>query len=334
MLITIKVTTSSPELSSLLLRQAPKRLGIWNNCRFIVNEPVERCDWWIICHSSAIKNPETTICDPDHVVYLSMEPSEGSLSQAFYDQFSKLILCDRRIKHSNIRYENVSTWWIGINVRFENEHKFSPQIGQDYDTLSSMLVPKKLNRISIICSNKNFLPGHRKRLQFLEKLKKEPISRNIDFFGFGNTPVSDKIEAILSYKYHLVLENSIVNDYWSEKFGDSLLGFSLPIYYGCPNIKSYFPENSFIKIDINDFENVVDILEKLILEDPFKKYLPKIIEARNLVLNDYNIFQIMSDICLRPASKYAICRVKPAYHFKASWPRRFLREIVHYLQGG
>ena len=331
--VVVKVTTSSPDLSEIFLRQTPRRAGLWNNCIFYVNEPVERCDWWVICHGSALDKRESTLCDPDHVVFISMEPTEGSVPNAFYEQFSKLVLCDRRIAHSDIQYANGTTWWVGINVRHENGHQFSRAVSQDYDSFVTMAIPEKRKRISVICSKTQSLPGHRKRLEFLDKLREHPISEDIDFYGGGHNPISDKFDAIRPYKYHIVLENSTVTDYWSEKLGDPFLGFSLPIYYGCPNIDDYFSEKSLIRIDIENFEGTVSTLERLIRDDPYESFLPEIINARNLVLNKYNIFQLMADICNQPASRHTSCRVKPVSHFVRSWPRRVARKLIYRLRG-
>lgn len=332
-MIKIKISSGVPELSSLFLRQTPRNSGIWKNCQFFVNEHVERCDWWVVCHNSALRQPETAVCDPEHVVFISMEPTEGSIPQAFFDQFSKLVLCDRGVIHPDVRYENGTTWWVGISVRHENGHQFSRKITQNFDGFVSMQVPKKKNRISVICSRNQNLPGHFKRLAFLDKLRGHPVSRHIDFFGGGHNPILDKLDAIAPYKYHLVLENSTVPDYWSEKFGDSLLGFSLPIYYGCPNIEKYFPKNSLIRVDIDDFEGVVRVLDGLIRDDPYEVHFPEIVEARDLVIHQYNIFQLMADICNKPASRYVRCRIKPVSHFVRSWPRRLARKLIYRLRG-
>jgi hypothetical protein len=325
----IKISTSDSIISEIFLRQTEGREGIWGDCKFIVNKPVIRCDWWFICHQSAIQEHERTICDPKHIIFVSMEPTEGTTPQIFYEQFSKLLLCDINIKHPNIQYINWITWWVGIQVKFENGHKYLPTISYDYDSFKKMDLPVKNNRISVIYSDKNWFPGHTKRLEFLEKLKLHPISQYIDFYGGGHNPILDKLDAIAPYKYHLVIENSVVKDYWSEKLGDPFLGFALPIYYGCPNIEKYFSNNSLIRIDIDNFEITVATLERIINEDIYESYLPAIIEARNLILDRYNIFQLMVNICVEPAKRFVSCSVRPSWYFVGSWPRRLVRDLIH-----
>ncbi|MDP3705983.1 MAG: glycosyltransferase family 10 [Legionellaceae bacterium] len=329
----IKLTTGKPELAGLIMRQSPYGKGRWGNNQFIVKQDVEYCDWWFVCHSSSLVRPEVTRCDPEHIVYISMEPTEQWVPSGFHAQFSKLILCDRKVQHRNIQYTNGLTWWCGINVRHENGHHFSPDYSLNYDILKTMMPVAKQKIMSVICSKNRSLPGHTKRLEFLERLKNHAISKHIDFFGGGHNPILDKWHAIAPYKYHIVLENSVVPDYWSEKLADAYLGFSLPIYYGCPNISNYFSSNSFCSIDIDDFESSVSILNDLIQRDPYNGYVHAIIEARKLVLDQYNIFQLMSEICKEPAKQQVLCKLKPVSHIVRSWPRRIVRKAIYSIRG-
>jgi hypothetical protein len=125
----------------------------------------------------------------------------------------------------------------------------------------------------------------------------------------------------------------VVPDYWSEKLGDAFLGYAYPIYYGCPNINKYFKAESLLTIDIENFDKTVAVLENLLSEDKYADYLPAIIDARNKVLDDYNIFQLMADICNEPAKSYKKCKLKPLSHIQRSWPRRIARRIIYRLRG-
>lgn len=330
---TIKLSVR-PVLADIFLRQTPRGEGIWGDCRFVVNTPVEKCDWWVVCHNSALTETETTLCDPDHIVYMSLEPEDSWLPKNFIDQFGQLVLCDRKIRHPQIIYKNGLNWWVGIMVSFEanGSHHYTPHYSLDYDTLSAMTGTVKSKMMSVICSNKAMWPGHKKRMQFIDKLMAHPISAHIDFFGGGKNPVDDKWDVIAPYKYHLVLENSIVPDYWSEKLADSYLGFTYPVYYGCPNIHHYFPHDALSVIDIEKFDQTVAVIEQLIADDPYERFLPAVVGARNQVLNQYNLFQLIADICDHPAEHLVQCQVKPRAAFpvsnsKASIFNRITRKI-------
>ncbi|MDQ7001097.1 MAG: glycosyltransferase family 10 [Ghiorsea sp.] len=329
----IKVTaTGGTELPDLFLRQTTNHDGMWGDCHFYVNQYVEKCDWWIVCHFSALEKPEKVLCDPDHIVFISMEPHDQGLPQAFFDQFSKLVLCDREVSHRDVCYRNGLTWWVGIQVKHGHGHSFSATSTLDYDKLKGMQVPEKRSTISIICSNKNLFSGHQKRLDFIAKLQKHPISEYIDFYGGGFRSIPDKWDAIAPYQYHIVLENSVIPDYWSEKLGDAFLGFAFPIYYGCPNIDKYFKKDALQVIDIEDFDATVITLEYLINQGISQSQLEAMSHAREQVLDDYNIFQMMNDICAEPATRHEMCRLRPPHYFLEAWlnkVKKVLSRLFH-----
>jgi hypothetical protein len=325
------VSTSHPHLSQLLLRQTPGSTGRWGDCQFVVNEPVDQCDWWFVCHHSALQDIQTCICDPAHVVYISMEPQD-EYPIGFYRQFSKLVLCDPNVKHAAILYRNGITWWAGINVAFSNGHQFSPNVNLDYDAFQAMDPPfQKLDRVSIITSTKDAWPGHRKRLAFIERLKHSVLADRIDFYGGGYNPVADKLDAILPYKYHIALENSILDNYWTEKIGDAYLGYALPIYHGCRNISKYFPADSLVALDISSDQAIAHIKAALDC-DFYSQHLEQVKQARLKVLNDHNLFALMASIATVKARQLKPCRLRPSGTHRPL-VRRALSKLKRTAQG-
>ena len=305
----IKVTTSNPELSGLLLRQTPGRQGAWKHCQFYVDRHVDACDWWFVCHNSALMQEQSAICDPNHIVFISMEPYEQE-PQSFYDQFAHVVACDLSLQHRSILRGNGLSWWAGVNVDFQQGHRFSPNTQHDYDSFSSSKIPPcKNDRISIVTSNKCFFPGHQRRLAFIHRLINSPLSSYIDLYGGGHRPIPDKLDALLSYKYHIVLENSEIPDYWTEKLADAFLGHCLPFYHGCPNINDYFPKDSCVPIDIES-DSAMTVIEQALKSNLYDKRLEAISAARNLVLNDFNLFEVMASIATRPASSLQRCTLR------------------------
>lgn len=58
-----------------------------------------------------------------------------------------------------------------------------------------------------------------------------------------------KLETIAAYKFTLAFENSISQDYVTEKFFDPLLVGSVPVYMGAPNVDDFAPgERCFINV--------------------------------------------------------------------------------------
>jgi hypothetical protein len=169
-------------------------------------------------------------------------------------------------------------------------------IGKKYDFLVKSKNNEKKYNLGVIISGLKHLDGHHKRLQFLEKLIENQIEfvfwgRGDDFNKYSNYlgVINNKWDALSLCKYTIVLENSINEYYWSEKIVDALLAFALPLYYGCPNITNYLPEQSFIKIDIQE-DSCFEKIKKIINSDEYKKRLPYILEARDVILKRQNIY--------------------------------------------
>lgn len=330
----IKVSSAKSDFSNLLLRQTPGMNGVWGDCKFILNSEIKKCDWWFVLHGSGLIKNEECLCDPNHIVYVSMEPNEtlSRVSNKFLEQFSHLVTCDRNIEHSNKIYQNWLSWWVGINVIRSKDGYFSKDYNLDYDDLKNMKPLKKLDKISIVYSNKNMCEGHSKRIKFLNALINSNISHYIDVFGDGFTPIPDKWDAIVNYKYHLVIENEIQEDYWSEKLADSFLGFAYPIYSGCPNINKYFDENSISIIDISNFDKARQKIKEIIETNLYDKRIREIKVARELVLNEYNIFNLMSNMANTSASRLEKIRLRTNYYFSDSIFKKVARFILNKLK--
>ena len=328
----IKVSAGGLEKTSLLLRQSVNSEGIWNDCKFIINDnKLRKCDWWFVLHGGGLVESEDCLCDPDHVVYVSMEPSEkiSLASDKFLEQFSHLVMCDRTIKHNNIIYNNWITWWVGIIVNVKKKkHLFHPDVRFNYDQLSDMRPVKKLNKISIILSNKVISEGHKKRIEFVKRISSLPISKHIDIYGHGSKPILDKWDAIAPYKYHLVLENSVQKDYWSEKLGDTFLGFSFPIYYGCPNIYDYFSKDSLNVIDIENIDQAVKILQDMIDSNIYENRINEIKKSRDQILNQYNIFNLMSELATNNSLRHQNIRLNTNMFFSDSLVKKIARFLL------
>jgi len=333
-MLKIKVSCSESKNSNILIRQTPNSSGIWKNCKFYINKQITNPDWWFVLHGSGLKEKEKVFCDPSKIVYISLEASEtqNKISEDFINQFAKIVISDQSINHKNIKYQNGITWYVGISVaRTNNKHNFHNNGNINYDYLTNLEVPIKNNKISVIVSNKISFPGHLKRLKFIKSIMNSDISNQIDLYGHGFREVPDKLDAIIKYKYHLVLENNAIKTYWSEKLGDSFLGYCLPIYYGCKNINDYFPEKSIINIDIENVSDSLEIIRKLLKKDIYNQRLKYIKEARNKILNKYNIFNLMYEtISLhKNSNEKKFITLIPNEFFFNNFFKRVLKKILN-----
>jgi len=117
----------------------------------------------------------------------------------------------------------------------------------------------------------------------------------MDLFGRDTAhALDDKADCLREYRYHVAIENFIGEHHWTEKLADAFLGETLPFYAGCPNAAAYFPEQSFIPIDLRDARRAVYTIQKAIAENEYEKRAPAIREARRRVMFEYNLFAVLA----------------------------------------
>jgi len=70
----------------------------------------------------------------------------------------------------------------------------------------------------------------------------------------------------------------------------------VPVYYGCKNLTKYFPDQSYVYINIEHPEEAIQTIKQLIANSDWATRLPFICEARELVLNKYQVLAGASNI--------------------------------------
>lgn len=88
--------------------------------------------------------------------------------------------------------------------------------------------------------------------------------------------IPNKQDAVKPAKFVLAYENSIADDYVSEKIFDVMVGGAVPIYLGAPNITEYVPADCFI--DRTQFKSMADLYTYLntMPDDIYIGYLERI----------------------------------------------------------
>lgn len=203
--------------------------------------------------------------------------------RGFYRQFGHVVDSHEQSRHPDLHVSALGlNWHVGFD-RPANTYRFG------YDHLKALARPVQDNRIAVVCSNAAGTPGQRARLALLDGLKQR-LGDRLVHFGRGFTPIDDKLDAILPYRFHLVLENSVLPNYWTEKLADAYLGWSFPVYLGCPNVGDYFPSASLVSINGMDAGAAADCIGGLLDQPLCAAREAALIEARGLVLDRYNPF--------------------------------------------
>lgn len=107
---------------------------------------------------------------------------------------------------------------------------------------------EKTKLVSMISSNKSMVPGHRKRLEFVNKFKDQ-----VDLYGRGFRDLPRKEEGMKDYMFSVSVENAVYDTYFTEKLTDCFATGTIPIFYGCRGVTEYFNEDGIIFLD-DDFD--------------------------------------------------------------------------------
>ena len=279
--------SSRADEESVYKSQSPGNQAKWGVCTFTFN-PLEReYDWLVVIGDIPKILPnrvETLSCPKENTILVTTEPSSITrYGRAFAKQFHYLITNqdENVLPHPNaIRSQTGNEWFYG----------------KDYDAIIEHKDPIKTKKISTICSNKQ--QGHtlhKLRYEFT-KIMEERIPE-LERFGRGFRWIETKAEALDDYEFHVAIENHYAPHVWTEKLADAFLGYTVPIYYGCPNVYDYFPKESVIQIDIYDIEGSIAKIKKIIAtEGEYERRLPAIKEARRRVIEEYNLLAMINKI--------------------------------------
>ena len=152
--------------------------------------------------------------------------------------------------------------------------------------------PAKTRTISMISSLKHKTEYHRKRSAFMNRAKSE-LGDVLDCFGREFNAIDDKLDAIAPYKYHIAIENSRHNYYWTEKLCDAWAGWALPIYCGDPAILQQIPdEDGIVIIDIDDKDGALRKIREVIEDDIYSSRIEAIAKCREWALHESNRYEM------------------------------------------
>ncbi len=162
-----------------------------------------------------------------------------------YENYTKY---DKIFSHSKKILQLPNSYFLPIGGCHLNEDQISLQKEKD-----------KL--ISMIFSFKNFSTGHKIRFDIYNKFNKL-----IDAMGSGvNGKHLSKFHSCDNYAFSIVVENHKEDFYFTEKIIDCFLTGTIPIYWGCPSIKTIFNENGFFIFNtMQELEHIINDKNKLL----------------------------------------------------------------------
>ena len=306
---------------SLSFRQTQLGNGVSDDrqFRFFINDFACEPDF-VVVKSKALREAHTFNVPRSHTILLTEEPyTVLEYPRGYYSQFGTVVSCQEQIKPYNgglVHYAQAAVPWF-VGVTFGKE---GCQFTMDYAAMAAAK-PQKEKLISVISSTKSFSSGHVDRIRFIQKLK-ERYGDSVDIFGHGFRPFDDKWSVLAPYKYHIVIENSASQYYWTEKLADCYLAEAYPLYHGCQTIDEYFPREAYTSIDIRKPEEAFQIIDHTLAANTYDAHTDVLHQAKQLVMDKYNVFNLIAGECrailaaqpsqptapatttLQPASKY------------------------------
>lgn len=271
----------------LWLRQFPGNIPEWGDLVFTFDIKDRHYDWLVVYNDLPGNHAEEILsCPGRQTVLVTTEPSSiKSYGHAFASQFGCVLTSQPvwALSHKERIFSQPALhWFYGLGHRIRT-----------YDQMVADPLLEKNKVISTVCSSKRQRHTlHNRRYRFTQDLKQ--MLPKLDIYGHGVRKIDDKAEALDNYKYHVAIENYLGPHHWTEKLADAFLGVTLPFYYGCTNLEDYFPPESFIRIDINDVAGSYEIIRRAIDAGEFERRLPYILEARRRVMEEYNLFAVLS----------------------------------------
>ena len=264
-------------------KQSPNELGIWKNIESTTN--INEAEYLIIQDS----------CDS---VLLNKFPKDKRL------YFSREAMDSESHKKYTNDIVNKFSYWDDSGYLW-TKWAYPGTLGGVNKTLDELISEDETRStkdklISCIQSNKQTTSGHKLRWNFLDKFMKEKPNV-LDLFGtieFNNKELknNDKYHGLAEYKYSLAFDNqNIIKNFAGSQITDSILYYTVPIYWGGCDLGKFFPDGSYISMDIEK-EGEIDRIHDLIINDDYKARLPALKEARNLILHKYNMWPMLHEI--------------------------------------
>lgn len=265
---------------------------VWKSCRFTFDRDARDYDWLVVydelvpaAGQSAKTASEILACAAQNTLLITTEPSSIKVyGQHYTRQFGHVLTTqpDWALPHPQRHWQQAANhWFYGGDAARPMSGERLRQGGGPKTGMVSMVGSGKAQRHTM----------HATRFAFMQRVQE--LMPELEVFGRGYHPMSDKADALDPYRYHICLENHLSAHHWTEKLSDAFLGRCLPFYAGAPDVADYFPEGSFVRIDMTDPEGAVALLRRAIAEDWYSQRLLLIEEARRRVIEEYSLFAVI-----------------------------------------
>lgn len=266
------------EMREIWNRMCPKGDYRWNNLYMLPEDSKDEADYYVI-----VGHPRPGAhYIPHKTIIIQMEPTPH-LDPAWIDL-------------------DPGGWFYVFDTR-NHRNSIEWHLGWTYSQLMSTPVTKS-KILSSVTSAKQYLEGHRKRYTFLGLLDAN-FSDIFDLYGRdkidvgtyrGELPRCAKEDGLMPYKYTFAAENYWQSGYFTEKIVDAILSECLCFYWGCPNLPTWIDPRAFIRIDLDQPEEGIQIIRESIRTHEWEARIEIIRAEKRKILNHLQIFPTLERI--------------------------------------
>ena len=295
----------------------------WGPCEFTFDRHDRTYDWLVVYDDlPSLAGEHHTLwteelaCPPENTLLILTEPSSvKTYGSAYARQFHWVLGTQEpwALHHPRVIRRQPGLIWFYAYGRPRGH----------IDALRARVPLDKISFASTVCSSKR--EGHTlhsRRYDFVQALKRE--LPELEVYGHGVRPVVEKADALDPFRYHLAIENHLAPHHWTEKLSDAFLGCCMPVYFGCAEAESYFPEGSFLRLpSLDDPAALAETLRRAERDRLWEKSVPAILEARRLVLERYGP---VAQLCELIAERHDFSSPAPAPGARAILSRHRLRK--------
>ena len=273
MLTAVRITSTVP--ASVWAGQTSSSSSRWKDIQLVGGAGDDDGDAdWLVAYSAPGPSTLTRVPKERRIIFI-IEPPDIMIHYGhFLNQFGIVV---SPVSHKGFN---------GIWIKNQTAHWWF--IGRTYDQLQSENYEEKSFDLSVVCSNARKFDDQRRRFEFVSALK-DIFKDRLHWYGRGIKEIKTKAEAVIPYKYSIAIENNTIEHFWTEKIADVFLGSAFPFYWGGPNLTQYFPAGSFEYLNPSDPQDSAKQIERAIEAGRWEERLPLIREARQRVLNEYNL---------------------------------------------
>jgi hypothetical protein len=251
----------------------PNHSGIWKDIQGVPT--IEQADYYIVLEE-----------------FKSDFPNKYNVKKVIYFQGEPDSIRTNRI--AKMYYKNFFAYFDYSNYYFPPF--WSSRI--PFDSLENLSY-NKTKDISCIMSTKlnNRAPGYEQRQIFLDKLIQRHPNLHMDIYGRGRGNQELKYDdtcpkkAYDIYKYTLSCENCSIPGHATDRFYDSILNWTIPIYWGMTNIETLgLPEECYYIINVNNLKDI-DKVYDIVMDNNYYSIIKYLEIARKKIMYELNFWE-------------------------------------------